>query len=133
MDNTKWDNYILHLFLVLFYTDNAYLACQNHRMLQEALDILVVLFNPVGLLTNTTKSQFIIDIPGKILIRLSQSSYSRQYGGLQSAAKWSARAMDCDVCGDKLVESSLKSHLMTQHGVTQAQEVDLAELKEQEG
>ncbi len=54
------------MFLALFYADNAFLACQNHRMLQEALDALVWLFELLGLLTNTANTQSIICLPVKI-------------------------------------------------------------------
>ncbi len=74
-DTTEQDRYILCLLLALFYADDALLACPNHCMLQEALDALVWLFKLVGLLTNTSKTQAIICIPGKIQTRLSERLY----------------------------------------------------------
>ena len=87
------DRYVLRIFLALFYADDAFIASHNHRILQEALDILVKLFERVGLLTNTAKTQTIICIPGKIRTRLTSGSYTRQYGGLTRAAEWSARVV----------------------------------------
>ncbi len=76
-DVTEWDRYILHLFLVLFCADDAFLTCQDHKRLQEAWDVLVWLFERMGLLTNMDKTQAIIYIPGKIRMRLSLCSYAR--------------------------------------------------------
>ncbi len=60
------DRYVLRIFLALFYANDAFIASRNHRMLQEALDILVELFKLVGLASNSLKTQIIICIPGKI-------------------------------------------------------------------
>ncbi len=48
-------------------------------------------------------------------------------------AEWAARIVECNVCRDKLATSSLRIHLLTQHEVTQATDVDLAELEERAG
>ncbi len=46
---TAQDRYVLRIFLALFYAKNAFIASRNHRMLQEAMEILVELFELVGL------------------------------------------------------------------------------------
>jgi hypothetical protein len=47
---------IAGLFAV-FYVDDGYIASCNAEFLQEALDILVKTFRPVGLAMNTKKTQ----------------------------------------------------------------------------
>ena len=42
-------------FLALFYVDDGYIAYRNKKQLQEALDILIGLFERAGLVTNVTK------------------------------------------------------------------------------
>ncbi len=65
----------------------------------------MLLFETVGLLTNTAKTQAIIYILGKIQMRLSSCSYARRYIGLQTATEWAAWVVECNVCRDKLVAS----------------------------
>ncbi len=109
-DAMEQDRYILCLFLALFYADDAFLACRNHRMLQKALGALVWLFEKVGLMMNTKKTQLIICIPGKIRTRLSARLYGRGYNrDLPIAASWAARIVECDNCGVELASSLLST------------------------
>ena len=53
-------------FLVAFYADNGLLQLRDLVHLQAAADILVGLFECAGLKTNTSKTQAMVYIPGKV-------------------------------------------------------------------
>ncbi len=62
-----------------------------------ALDALVWLFEQVGLLMNTSKTQSIICIPGKIWTQLLTRLYGCRYNcDLVTAAAWAERIVECD-------------------------------------
>ena len=63
-------------FFTIFYVDNAYLASRDADFLQRALDILVSLFELLGLETNTSKMQTMICTPGRILSQLPDKDVS---------------------------------------------------------
>ena len=85
-------------------------------LVTELLDILVPLFERVGLRTNTDKTQAMICVPCRIRVRLSAASYARR-SGLEGSRAWMSRRVECDKCGGDFAASSLPSHLETQHGV----------------
>ena len=62
-------------FFAIFYVDDAYLASRYGKFLQRPLDLLVGLFERVGLETNTSKTQTMICIPDKIRTKLPAESY----------------------------------------------------------
>ncbi len=64
-------------FFAIFYVDDAYLASRDAGFLQHALNLLVNLFERVGLQTNTAKMQTMICTPGRIRTQLSSESYCR--------------------------------------------------------
>ncbi len=64
-NKTEFAEYITTLFAI-FYVDDVYLASWDPEFLQYALTHLVCLFEHIGLQTNTTKTQTMICIPGKI-------------------------------------------------------------------
>ncbi len=73
MDTTEKDHYALRMLPVLFYADDGFIALQSPRVLQEALDALVWLFEKLGLLTSTKNTRAIISLLGKIRTRLSKA------------------------------------------------------------
>ncbi|KAL7552528.1 hypothetical protein ACHAWF_016807 [Thalassiosira exigua] len=116
------DEEMLRVLMALFYADDGFIASRDPDMLQEASDVLVGLFDRVGLVCNTTKTKALTFVPGKIRTRLSVSSYQRRFG-LGTRAAWMSRRVECDQCGQELAASSLGKHMETQHGVFQAQVV----------
>jgi len=104
------------VFLALFYADDAIIAHRDPAWLQESLNVLIELFERVGLRTNTSKTKAMICVPGKIRTCLTTSVYNRTRGCLENAEDGSYR-VECDKCGQSLKEGSLASHLETQHGV----------------
>ena len=65
---------LMATFFSIFYVDNAYLASRDAEFLQHALDILVSLFERLGLETNTSKMQTMICTPGRIQTQLPTES-----------------------------------------------------------
>ena len=53
-------------FLVAFYADDGVLASRDPVKLQRAIDVLIALFERVGLRTNTTKTKAMVCVPGRI-------------------------------------------------------------------
>ena len=65
----------------IFYVDDGYIASQDPKFLQKALDMLVEIFRRTGLKTNTKKTQAMVCTLGKIRVQLSQNLYRRMREG----------------------------------------------------
>ena len=63
-------------------THTRHIVSQNKEQLQEALDIVIGLFERAGLVTNATKTRAMTCIPGKIRTRLSNNVYAGKLAGL---------------------------------------------------
>ena len=72
----------LRKILTIFYADDALLASRDPALLQEALDVMVALFERVGLRTNTAKTKVMICVPGKIRTRHTSAVYNNSREGL---------------------------------------------------
>ncbi len=72
-------------FIALFYADNALVASRYPELLQTSVDVLTELFEKVGLLTNTKKTQTMVCVPGKVRVWLSMSSFHCMRDSCQSA------------------------------------------------
>ena len=84
--------------------------------MQNATDILVAMFERVGLQTNVSKTKAMTCYPGKIKTRRSYETYERTLAGV-SKKEWDSRETTCSECGKVLKASSLDSHLESQHGI----------------
>ena len=120
----------LATFFAVFYVDDAYLASQDARFHQHALTLLVDLFECVGLLTNTTKTQVMICTPRRIRTQLSSESYFWMKVGRITASEWNSRDIECYQCGKEMKASSLNRHLADVYDIYQQTMVseDLLEL-----
>ena len=85
--------------------------------LQQAMDVLIALFERVGLRTNTTKTKAMVCVPGRIRTCQSQAVYDNRIKGMQKGGQWQHRRVKCDICGAGLAASSLKGHLESQHDI----------------
>ena len=104
-------------FFAIVYVDDAYFALRDPVFLQTALDILVELFERVGLETNRLKMQAMICIPGRIRTQLLTASYHCMRLGFQTSKQWEACHVNCSHCNTTLQARSLPLHLATLHGV----------------
>ena len=77
--------------LAVFYVDDGVLASTDPTFLQTSFEKLVDLFERVGLRTNTTKTEAMTFLPGKIRTCLSEQSYAQRMEGLGSSELVRAR------------------------------------------
>ena len=77
----KWERQLIlegiplgqvRVLVAIFYADDGLIAARNSKHLQTAIDLLTALFDRVGLQTNTTKTEAMIFMPGKIRTSLSE-------------------------------------------------------------
>ena len=106
-------------FFGIFYVDNTYFASRNPVFLQVALNIMVKLFERVGLKTNRLKMQAMVCTSGRIRTQLPTALDHRMSLGFHTSDDWEARRVSCHHCGTKMQARSLPRHLATQHGVYQ--------------
>ena len=59
LDDVRW-------LFVCFYVDDGLLAARDPEHLQLAFDLLTALFDRVGLKTNTSKTEAMTFLPGRI-------------------------------------------------------------------
>ena len=78
---------LMATFFTIFYVDDAYLASRDAEFLQRALDIIIGLFERVGLEINTKKTQTMICTPGRTRTQLPFESYRRMQRGQVTAAE----------------------------------------------
>ena len=116
-------NELLATFFAIFYVNDAYFASRDAEFFQRVLDIVVGLFAWVGLQTNTTKTQAMICIPGRIRTQLPVKSYRQMHCGQVTAAEWNARPVECRQWGKTMLASSLGRHLADVHDIYQSQMV----------
>jgi hypothetical protein len=110
---------LMATFFAIFYVDEAYLASRDPDFLQRALDVIVGLFDRVGLETNIQKMQAMICTPGRICTQLPEDSYAWMHGGMTLAGEWESWMVVCCQCDTLVQASSLRRHLAEQHDTYQ--------------
>ena len=109
----------VRVLVAIFYADDGLIAARNAKHLQTAIDLLTALFDRVGLQTNTTKTEAMTFVPGKIRTSLSETAYrARMEEDFRGANK--GRKVECGVCGMMLAVGSLASHQASQHDTYQS-------------
>ena len=81
----------------MFYADDRLLAARDLKVLQDSFDILISLFERVGLETNTTKTEMMVFLPGRIRTGLSEDAYLSRMNALHRESK-KGRRVECHVC-----------------------------------
>ena len=76
--------------------------------------MLTGLLDRVGLRTNTTKTEAMVFLPGKIRTPLTAEAYEARMDDIFRAEK-TGRRVECHICQSSLAVGSLRSHLSTQH------------------
>jgi hypothetical protein len=100
--------------IVAFFVGNRLVGSRDPIWLQSALDILVILFESIGLRTNPDKTKVMTCIPGNIQVAHTEEAYHMQhYGPVNPTAKH--HQVECNICGMSLAAGSLHSHLETKH------------------
>ena len=100
--------------IVAFFVDGGLVGSRDLVWLQSAVDILVTLFESIGLRTISDKTNVMTCVSGKIGVAHTKEAYhTQQNGPVDPTAKrhW----VECNICGASLAAGSLTSHLKTQH------------------
>jgi hypothetical protein len=100
---------------IAFFVDDGLVAARCPVWLQASFDILISLFERIGLMANADKTKVVTCLPGKIRVAQTEEEYAMKQAG--EAANSKRRRVDCDVCGASLAAGSLQSHLETQHDI----------------
>ncbi len=99
---------------MVFFVDDGLVGSRDPIWLQSALNVLVTLFESIGLRTNPNKTKVMTCVSGKIRqAHTTEAYHTQQYGPVNPTAKH--HRVECDICGMSLVAGSLQSHLETQH------------------
>jgi hypothetical protein len=101
---------------IAFFVDNGLVAARCPEWLQTSFNILITLFERIGLRTNAEKTKVMMCLPGKIRVAQTEEEYASQQTGLGTSTT-KCRHVDCKVCGASLAAESLQSHLETQHDI----------------
>ena len=101
----------------LFYVDDGLIENNNNIKVQHDLDILIGLFEKMGLKTNEKKTKYMIfrgPAPSK---RLSKEAYERHCtGNGLSYLERRKKRVECSICGKEMQMGSLQRHMLQQHG-----------------
>ena len=103
--------------LVAFYVDDGLIASCDPVWLQESFDILIELFERIGLFTNAAKMKAMVCIPGQIQEGYTEEEYANYKSPTETSADRKRRCVDCEICGASLAAESYQSHLELQHDV----------------
>ena len=118
-DNTARDGVkeAVRDYCIPFFVDNRLVAARCPVWLQSSFDILIKLFERIGLLANLDKTKTVTCVPGRIQVAWTEEEYTNQQAGNTTTSKrhW----VECEVCGTSLVAGSLQSHLETQQDIFQ--------------
>ena len=115
-------------FIVLFYVDDGYIASRDPVFLQTCLDILVGIFERVGLFTNVKKTKAMTCLPGKIRYSLSEESYRKRFLPKEEEEEEETEILEekveCEICHKKLKPASLRKHLERKHNIYRSKVID---------
>ena len=109
----------IRTLISIFYADDGLIASRNPKTLQTAVDLLTGLFDRVGLQTNTTKTEVMVFVPGKIGTFLSEKS-CRARMDEDFRGEGTGRKVECSEWGKELAVGSLAGHLAKQHDIYQS-------------
>jgi hypothetical protein len=100
--------------IVAFFVDAGLVRWRDPIWLKSAMEVLVKLFEGIGLRTNHDKTKVMMCVPGSIQVAHTEVAYhAQQLGPVNPTAKH--HRVECDLCGASLAAGSLRSHLETQH------------------
>jgi hypothetical protein len=100
--------------IVAFFVDDGLVGSRDPIWLQSAMEVLITLFEGIGLRTNHDKTKVMMCVPGNIGVAHTEAGYhAQQLGPVEPTAK--RHRVECNLCGACLAAGSLQSHLETQH------------------
>ncbi len=97
---------LVHDQCITFFVDDWLVAVRCPEWLQSSFNILITLFEWIGLWTNAKKMKVMTCLPGKIRVAQTEAEYASQQMGLGTSTT-KCRRVDCEVCGTSLAAESL--------------------------
>jgi hypothetical protein len=85
--------------------------------LQESFNVLIGLFERIGLFTNAAKTKAMVCIPGRIQEGYTEEEYANYKSPIETSVNRKRCHVDCEICGASLAAGSYQSHLESQHDV----------------
>ena len=104
--------------LVAFYIEDGLVASRDPVWLQSSFDILVGLFECIGLFTNAAKTKVMTCIPGRIREGYSEVVYVLHKSGFETATTKKPRRVDCQIYGVSLQAGSLYGRVIWRCSMT---------------
>ena len=93
------------------------LVSRDPEQLQEALSIIVGLFECVRLQINTTKTKVMTCAPEEIRTHHQDIIYNCMQEGLVASSDSQNCSVDCAICGQTLRANTISHHFETKHGM----------------
>ena len=81
MEAAGFDTADIRVIAAVFYADDGLIAARDAKRLQQAFDILIDLFDRVGLATNETKTKVMVFLLGRLRHRRHPSHRRRLLRG----------------------------------------------------
>jgi hypothetical protein len=103
--------------LVAFYVNDGLIASQDPVWLQESFNVLIGLFEQIGLFTNAAKTKAMVCIPGWIQEGYTEEEYAEYKSQTGIAANKKRHHVNWEICGTSLAAGSYQSHLESQHDI----------------
>jgi hypothetical protein len=92
--------------LMAFYVDDGLVASRNPVWLQDSFDILIRLFEWIGLFTNAAKTKVMMCICGRILEGFTEEEYADYKSQTVTAPDKKRHRVNCEICGASLAAGS---------------------------
>ncbi len=103
--------------LVAIYVNDGLIASRDPVWLQESFDILIGLFERIGLFTNASKTKVMVCIPGWIREAYTEEQYAEYKSPTGAATDNKLRWIDCEICSTSLAAGSYQNHLESQRDI----------------
>jgi hypothetical protein len=84
---------------------------------EPSFDVLIGLFERIGLFTNATKTKVMVCIPGRIREGCTEEEYADYKSPTETSSNRKRCHVDCEICHTNLAAGSYQSHLELQHDV----------------
>ena len=102
--------------------DDGLLKNRIPKFLQLDLDLILSLFEEIGLVVNSRKTKFMVVRGPRAPSAYSQDTYNDRYDKSEGEERipmkeWRKLISECSVCKKKLTNGSMNRHMRSMHGV----------------
>lgn len=99
----------------MFYADDGLIEHTEPAVLQKDMDLIIKLFEQLGLRTNETKTKYMVVRGPPAPAALPKVVYDRGRRDGESFMEWRIQDTMCDICGKRMKKGSLQRHMLQQH------------------